>query len=95
VPSTSSVTDDCEEVDEISRTWRHDRVAIADYFDEVLSASSDVHPDVRDVATREWTDTGVVACVIVQTCRYQGRVSGSPRRPRSCSAANAAIGGSP
>jgi hypothetical protein len=29
---------------------------------------------VRDVATREWADAGVVTCVIDQTYRYQGRM---------------------
>ncbi|HEV3124841.1 MAG TPA: nuclear transport factor 2 family protein [Candidatus Dormibacteraeota bacterium] len=68
------VTDDCEEVDEISRTWRRGRAAIADYFDQVLSAISDVHTDVRDVATREWADTGVITCVIDQSYRYEGKM---------------------
>jgi hypothetical protein len=58
------VTGDCEEVDEISRTWRRGRVAIADYFDQVLTTISDVHTDVGDVATRDRADTGVVTCVI-------------------------------
>ena len=66
------VTDDCEEVDEISRTWRRGRAAIADYFDEVLSAISDVRTEVRDIVNREWADTGVVTCVIDQTYRYEG-----------------------
>jgi hypothetical protein len=68
------VTDDCEEVDEISRTWRRGRAAIADYFDNVLSAISEVHTDVGDVAVREWADTGVITCVIDQTYRYEGKM---------------------
>jgi uncharacterized protein (TIGR02246 family) len=68
------VTDDCEEVDEISRSWRRGRAAIDDYLEQVLSAISDVHTDVRDVAAREWADTGVVTCVIDQTYRYQERM---------------------
>ena len=68
------VTSDCEEVDEISRTWRRGRAAIAGYFDEVLSTISDVHTDVGDVAIREWADTGVVTCVIDQTYRYEGKM---------------------
>lgn len=68
------VTDDCEEVDEISRTWRRGRAAIAGYFDQVLSAISDVHTEVSDLITREWADTGVVTCVIDQTYRYEGRM---------------------
>ena len=69
------VTDDCEEVDEISRTWRRGRAAIADYFDQVVSSGfSDVHTDVSDLITREWADTGVVTCVIDQTYRYEGRM---------------------
>ena len=54
--------------DEVKTAW------IADYFDQVLSAISDVHTDVRDVATREWADTGVVTCVIDQAYRYEGRM---------------------
>ena len=68
------ITDDCEEVDEISRTWRRGRAAIGAYFDEVLSAISDVHTEVSDVSSREWADTGVVTCVIDQTYRYEGRM---------------------
>jgi len=68
------VTDDCEEVDEISRTWRRGQAAIAGYFDEVLSTISDVHTDVSDVAIREWADTGVVTCVIDQAYRYEGKM---------------------
>ena len=68
------VTDDCEEVDEISRTWRRGKAAVADYFDQVLSAISDVHTDVSDVAAREWGDTGVITCVIDQTYRYEGKL---------------------
>ena len=67
------ITDDCEEVDEISRTWRRGRAAVEAYFEEVLSAIQDVHTDIRDLAVREWTDTGVITCVIDQAYRYQGR----------------------
>jgi len=67
------ITDDCEEVDEISRTWRRGRATVEAYFEEVLSAIQDVHTDIRDLAVREWTDTGVITCVIDQTYRYQGR----------------------
>jgi len=56
------ITDDCEEVDEFSRTWRRGRAAVADYFDQVLTTISDVHTDVGDGATREWADTGLVTC---------------------------------
>lgn len=67
------MTDDCEEVDEISRTWRRGRAAVEAYFEEVLAAISDVHTDLRDVAVREWADTGIVTCVIDQRYRYDGR----------------------
>lgn len=67
------MTDDCEEVDEISRTWRRGRAAVEAYFGEVLAAISDVHTDLRDVAVREWADTGIITCVIDQTYRYDGR----------------------
>lgn len=67
------VTDDCEEVDEISRTWRRGRAAIEAYFEEVLSAIDDVHTSISDLAVREWADTGVLTFVIDQTYTYQGR----------------------
>jgi uncharacterized protein (TIGR02246 family) len=69
----SLITDDCEEVDEISRTWRRGRAAVEAYFDQVFSVVSDIHTDVRDVAAREWADTGVVTCVIDQTYLVDGR----------------------
>ncbi len=67
------MTDDCEEVDEISRTWRRGRPAVEAYFGEVLTAISDVHTDLSDVSVREWADTGVITFVIDQTYRYEGR----------------------
>jgi len=67
------MTADCEEVDEISRTWRRGSAAVEAYFGEVLTAISDVHTDLRDIAVREWADTAVITCVIDQTYRYEGR----------------------
>ena len=67
------MTDDCEEVDEISRTWRRGRAAVEAYFGEMLAAISDVHTDLRDIAVREWADTGIITCVIDQTYRNEGR----------------------
>jgi uncharacterized protein (TIGR02246 family) len=69
----SLITDDCEEVDEISRTWRRGRAAVEAYFDQVFSVVSDIHTDISDVAAREWGDTGVVTCVIEQTYLVDGR----------------------
>jgi len=67
------ITDDCEEVDEISRSWRRGKSEVEAYFEEVLAAISNVHTDLRDIAVREWADTGVITCVIDQTYRYEGR----------------------
>src|SRR5258708_2213717 len=67
------ITDDCEEIDEISRSWRRGEAQGGAYFQEGLAAISGVPTDVRDLAVREWADTGVITCVIDQTYRYEGR----------------------
>jgi hypothetical protein len=65
------------------------------YFQEVLAALSDVHTELRDLAVREWADTGVITCVIDQTYRYEGRNERVVAPPRCCFAARTATGASP
>jgi hypothetical protein len=67
------IADDCEAVDEISSSWRRGRAAVEAYFDQAFSVVSNIHTDVRDVAAREWAETGVVTCVIEQTYVVDGR----------------------
>jgi len=69
---TALMTEDAQEVDEISRGWMRGRGAVEAYFGQVKAMIDQVHTRVSDVHAREWGDTGVVTCVIDQTYRMKG-----------------------
>jgi ketosteroid isomerase-like protein len=67
------ITDDGQGVDEISRRWMRGRDALEQYFGQLKEMVDGVSSRISDVHVSEWSDTGVVTCVVDQTYTMGGQ----------------------
>ena len=69
----SSLTDDAQGVDEVSRRWIRGRNELESYLRGLLAAVGDVRTELRDSEERVWGDVGVLTCWLDQDYTMEGR----------------------
>ena|ERR1700733_5079148 len=67
------LTEDVQEVDEITRSWRRGRAGVEAYFAQLEGAVSDPRSQLSDLHTTAWGDVGLVTFVLDQTYKMNGR----------------------
>jgi ketosteroid isomerase-like protein len=68
----STIADDAQSVDEISRRWLRSKEEVASYLRQLEDAVSDVRTQLRDVQERTWGDAGVLTCWLEQDYTMDG-----------------------
>jgi ketosteroid isomerase-like protein len=69
----SSLAQDAQAVDEISRRWMRGKAAIEKYFHEALTMVDDIHSTVSDVHESVYGDIGFTTCWLEQDYTLEGK----------------------
>lgn len=67
------LTEDVQEVDEITRGWTRGRAALEAYFAQLEGTVSDPRSQLSDLSATAWGDVGLVTFVLDQTYKMNGR----------------------
>jgi ketosteroid isomerase-like protein len=70
---TTSLTQDAQAVDEISRRWLRGREAIGKYFRDVSSMVEDIHSTINDVHESVNGDIGIITFWLDQDYTLEGK----------------------
>jgi ketosteroid isomerase-like protein len=69
----SSLAQDAQAVDEISRRWMRGKAAIEKYFHEALAMVDDIHSTVTDVHESVYGEIGFTTCWLEQDYTLEGK----------------------
>jgi hypothetical protein len=62
----SSIAQDAQGIDEISRRWMRGQDELGTYVEQMMSQVSDVHSEIVDPHETTWGDVGVLTCWLEQ-----------------------------
>jgi len=69
----STLTEDAQSVDEITRGWTRGRAAIEAYLSQLKDTVSHVHSEMKDPQESDWGDVGLITFVLEQTYTMEGQ----------------------
>ena len=68
----SSIAEEAQGIDEISRRWMRGTSEVSNYVDQMMGAVSDVHSEIHDPHETVWGDVGVLTCWLEQDYTMEG-----------------------
>ena len=69
----SSIAQDAQGIEEISRRWMRGQDELGTYVEQMMAQVSDVHSEIVDPHETTWGDVGVLTCWLEQDYTLEGQ----------------------